>query len=303
MTAPLKSDTWPDLPLDKWEETYELVHLLTQIIGKIKLQFVPFKNHWWNISFLPTVSGFTTGIIPVKGGCIEIDFDFLNHQLNFKRNDGRVEAIPLRQEAISKYYEEIHEILRKLDIETSIWPVPVEIERRTPFLKDHCYREYEREYVEKFHQIIVRTAGIMETFRAGFTGKASPVHFFWGAFDMAVTLFSGRQAPEHQGAPNVGKSVMVKAYNAELASFGFWPGMGLGEPAFYAYTYPEPSGYKDYKMNVKGAGYHGVLREFILPYASVITRKDPAKEVVSFFVDAYQATKKFGNWDTNLCIY
>jgi hypothetical protein len=295
--------TWPDLPLEKWQETYELVHLLTQIVGKIKLQFVPFKNHWWNISFLPTVNGFTTGIIPFDKGCFEIDFDFLAHRINIKLDDGRIEFIKLKSETVSTYYDEIIEKLQKLSIPAHIWPVPVEMENRLPFPEDYHYREYNQEYIQKLQKIIVHVTRILENFRTGFSGKASPVHFFWGAFDMAVTLFTGKPAPEHPGVPNVGKKVMIEAYNAELASFGFWPGMGLGEPAFYAYAYPEPEGYKEYKIPVERAYYHPDLHEFILPYSSAIQQDNPQQTVLNFFIGAYKAAKETGHWDEKLCKY
>lgn len=296
----IKEEVWPDLPLVKWQETYELIHLVTQIIGKIKLQLVPFKNHWWNISFLPTIYGFTTGIIYYKNRCFEIDFDFLFHKINIKLDDGTIENIELRSDSVSNYYKEIKEKFSNLGIEIEIWPVPVEIEYRLPFNKDNLYRAYHTEYMVSLQKIIVQVTKIMETFRARFTGKASPVHFFWGAFDMAVTFFSGKPAPEHPGVPNVGKKVMVEAYNAELASFGFWPGMGLGEPAFYAYSYPEHPGYNEYQMKVEGAYYHDILREFILPYSTIIHKDNPEQEILNFFISAYRASETSGNWDKNL---
>jgi hypothetical protein len=299
----VKKEVWPDLPLIEWQETYRLIHLLTQIVGKIKLQFVPFKNHWWNISFLPTVRGLTTGNIPYDGGCFEMHFDFLSHEIITKLGDGRIESVKLRSDTISKYYDELRDKLQKLGIPVKIWPVPVEMDYRVPFNKDNSYREYNPNHIQKLQKILIQVNSILETFRTGFTGKASPVHFFWGAFDMAVTLFSGKSAPVHQGVPNVGKNVMAEAYNAELASFGFWPGMGFGEPAFYAYSYPEPMGYKDFKIEVHGAYYQNELHEFILPYQAIIKRDSPEKDAVNFFIGAYKATKESGNWDGKLCKY
>ncbi len=298
-----KETIWPELPLDKWEKTYDLLHLLTQIVGKIKLQFVAYKNHWWNITFFPTVRGFTTGIIPCGTRCFEMDFDFVDHKINIKIDDGTSDFIELKSGTVAQYYDEITFKLKQLEIAVNIWPVPVEMEYRQPFNTDNIYRPYDPEYAQKLHKIIVQVARIMEIFRSGFTGKASPVHFFWGAFDMAVTFFSGRPAPEHQAVPNVGKKVMVEAYNAELASFGFWPGKGFGEPAFYAYAYPEPNEYKNYKIAPAAAYYHKDMGEYILPYSAMIKENVPGEAVVEFFISAYRAAARSGYWDSGLCKY
>ncbi len=299
----MKNITWPELPLEKWADTYDLLHLLFQVIGKIKLQFVPFKNHWWNIVFYPTVSGFSTGIIPYEEKCLQIDFDFHSHRIYFKFSSGETESIELRSGNIKSYYNLIKEILIKFDCRTDIWTVPVEMEYRTPFDKDEIHRVYDPAYAEKFQQIILKTSKVMEVFRSGFSGKASPVHFFWGSFDLAVTFFSGRPAPKHGGALNVGKEVMEKAYNAELASFGFWPGKGFGEPAFYAYNYPEPAGYKDYKVKPEAAFYYSGAGEFLLPYHAIQKSDKPEDAILDFFRSCYKAAEENGDWDKNLSSY
>jgi len=296
----MKNVNWPGLPLEKWTETYDLLHLLFQIAGKIKLQFTPYKNHWWNISFIPTVTGFTTGIIPYEEKCFEIDFDLHLHKIFFRFSDGKNEFIDLQSGSIKSYYKKIKEKLISLGCMINLWPVPVEMEHRVPFNKDDKHREYSREYSSKFHQIILQASNVMEIFRSGFTGKASPVHFFWGSFDLAVTFFSGRPAPEHSGAPNVSKDVMVKAYNSELASFGFWPGKGFGEPAFYSYSYPEPEKYKDYKIEPQEAYYHRDMGEFVLPYNALKKYDNPGQPVLDFFKSSCKVAEKFGGWDRSL---
>lgn len=294
---------WPELPLNNWTETYDLLHLLSQIIGKIKLQFVPYKNHWWNVALYPSVNGLSSGIIPYKEKCFEIDLDLYSHKIVFRFNNGKTDFIKLQSGTVKSYYKEIKEKLIRMNCEINIWPVPVEMEHRIPFHEDDKQREYDPEYAAKFRQIILSVNRVMENFRTGFTGKASPVHFFWGSFDMALTFFSGRPAPEHSGAPNVGREVMAKAYNAELASFGFWPGKGFGEPAFYAYTYPEPEEYKNYKVKPDEAYYHKDMREFILPYSALKSNEDPDNAILEFFKSSFEAAEITGNWNKELSLY
>src|SRR6185437_5702502 len=224
---------WPELNLKEWESTYDAIHLWMQIVGKIKLEFTPYINHWWNVTFLLSATGLTTGIIPAKYNCFEIEFDFVSHWLAVRRDDGRSRFIEFQNGNVADFYFELKDILTSLGIDTHIWTVPVEIEDRLPFDKDYRFRKYDTIYANKFWKALVQVGTIMNIFRSGFTGKCSPVHFFWGVMDMAVTFFSGKPAPEHLGVPNVGREVMVKSYNSELASFGFWGGKGLGEAAFY----------------------------------------------------------------------
>ena len=296
----MKNTTWPDLPLEKWIGTYDLLHLLFQVAGKIKLQFVPFINHWWNIALHPTVDGLSTGIIPYDEKYLQIDFDFHSHKINFKFNSGKTESIPLQSGSIKSYYHRFKDILINFDCRMKIWPVPVEMEHRTPFDEDEEHRDYDPVYAEKFQQIILQTSKTMEYFRSGFTGKASPIHFFWGSFDLAVTFFSGRPAPRHGGAPNVGKEVMEKAYDSELASFGFWPGKGFGEPAFYAYAYPEPAGYKDHGVKPRDAYYYPEAGEYLLPYGAIRKSAQPEKDLLNFFTSSYKAVEATGKWSKDL---
>jgi len=299
----MKNITWPELPLEKWIDTYDLLHLLFQVTGKIKLQFVPFKNHWWNIAFYPTICGLSTGIIPYDEKSLQIDFDFHSHRIHFKFSSGKTESIPLQSGSIKSYYNLIKKILINFDCRMDIWPVPVEMEYRTPFYNDEKHRVYDPLHAENFQKIILQTSRVMEVFRGGFTGKASPVHFFWGSFDLAVTFFSGRPAPKHGGAPNISNEVMEKAYNAELASFGFWPGKGFGEPSFYSYNYPEPAGYKDYKVKPGAAFYNAEVGEFLLPYKAIQKSDKPEEEMLLFFISCYKAAEEAGDWSKSLSNY
>ena len=296
----IKKDVWPELPLNQWEETYSTVHLWTQVIGKIKLEFSEFINHWWNVTFFPTTSGLSTGIIPYKNTTFEMEFNFLNHHLVIKMDNGKKELIKLQSGTISEFYEEVKEKLKTLGIKIHIWTVPVEIDDRLPFDKDHRPRVYDPEFAQRYWKALVQVNKVMKLFRSGFTGKASPVQFFWGSLDIAVTFFSGKPAPEHPGAPNIGRKVMVESYNSELASFGFWAGKGIGEAAFYAYAYPEPENYKDFTIEPSAAYYNDTFREFILPYSAVKNSDYPEREILDFYRSAFKTAVELSNWDRSL---
>jgi hypothetical protein len=296
----LDNAIWPELSLTEWEGTYTILHLWSQIIGKIKLQFVPYTNHWWNITFTLSSSGLTTGIIPFNSGCFEVEFDLLTHELIIKLSDGRKTSIPLKSGTVAGFYSELKDRLQNLGIEMKIWPVPVEMEDRTPFNEDNRFREYVPEHATRFWLCLIQVNRVMQIFRSGFSGKSSPIHFFWGSLDLALTFFSGKPAPDHSGIPTVGKEVMVKAYNAELASFGFWGGKGLGEAAFYAYSYPEPENYSNWKIEPEGAYYDKNFREFIFPYSRLRAAKSPDKALLNFYTSAFLAAKDVCNWDETL---
>jgi hypothetical protein len=296
----IQENTWTDLPLEQWEETYNALHLWSQIIGKIKLELTPFTNHWWNITFFLSATGLTTGIVPCKNKFFEIDFNFISHQLNIRTDDGKILSIELRSGTVSEFYHEVKEKLNALGIEIHIWTTPVEIDDRLPFDQDYRQRKYDPEYANRFWKCLLQANKIMKIFRSGFTGKASPVHFFWGSMDLAVTFFSGKSAPEHPGAPNVGRKVMVESYNSELASFGFWGGKGLGEAAFYSYAYPEPENYKNFRIASEEAYYNDTFREFILPYSAVINAEFPEKLILEFYRSTFQATEELSGWNRSL---
>lgn len=294
----MTTNIWPDLPLADWKNTYDTLHRWTQIIGKIRLAFSPFINHWWNTTFYITSRGITTSPIPYNGRHFQIDFDFIAHLLIIETTDGSTKTIDLRPCSVAEFYQEIMATLESLDLPTTIWTTPVEVPDRTPFEEDYKHASYDPEYAQRFWRILSQASRVFTMFRSRFIGKASPVHFFWGSFDLAVTRFSGRTAPPHPGAPNCGRFVMVDAYSHELSSCGFWPGGGpVAEPVFYAYAYPEPQGFKDYTIQPSEAFYQQDLGEFVLPYEVVRTAKSPDEVLLSFLQSTYDAEAIHGKWD------
>jgi Family of unknown function (DUF5996) len=289
---------WPELPLAEWKDTYDTLHRWTQIVGKIRLALTPLQNHWWNSTLYVTPRGLTTSTMSYNGRLFQIDFDFIAHHLLIEATDGSVKTIALRSRSVSEFYQETMAALASLGIHVSIWTTPVEVPDRTPFEEDQKHASYDPEYAQRFWRILAQVSLVFTEFRSRFTGKASPVHFFWGAFDLAVTRFSGRTAPLHPGAPNCGRFVMVEAYSHELSSCGFWPGGGpIDEPVFYAYAYPEPDGFKDYPIQPSEAFYHTEVREFVLPYDVVRTAKSPEENLLSFMQSTYEAASTRAKWD------
>jgi hypothetical protein len=288
---------WPDLPWEAWQDTCATLHRWMQIAGKIRLMLTPMLNHWWQVAFYITPGGFTTSAIPYQNRVFQIDFDFVAHLVNIRTDQEEEYPIAMKPRTVADFYEETMEALDSLDLSVSIWTTPVEVEDRTPFEQDNHHSSYDREYAERCWRVMLQTDRVMKQFRSGFIGKASPVHFFWGAFDQAVTRFSGRRAPRHPKVPNLAEFVAVEAYSHEVSSCGFWPGAGLGKAAFYAYSYPEPKGFKDYPVLPEEAYYHPDLHEFILPYEAVRTAAAPDEKLLSFFHSAYAAAAELGNWD------
>jgi hypothetical protein len=295
MTTP---NLWPELPLEEWKDTYETLHMCTQIIGKIRLALTPHQNHWWNTTLYVTPRGLTTSEMPYKARSLQIDFDFISHVLSIKTSEGSTKTIPLRPRSVADFYHETMSVLSSLDMPVTIWTMPVEVQDRTPFEKDEKHAAYDPEYAHRFWCILLEVSKVLSEFRSRFTGKVSPVHFFWGAFDLAVTRFSGRTAPEHPGMPYCAHFVMVEAYSHEVSSCGFWPGGGpVNEPVFYAYGYPEPQGFKDYPIQPAEAFYHNEMKEFVLPYNVVRTTKSPHQILLSFLQSTYEAEAIRANWD------
>ncbi len=290
-------DLWPELPLDKWQDTYTTLHRWTQIIGKIRLGLAPMVNHWWQVTLYLTARGLTTSPIPYGSRSFEIDLDFFTHEMLILTDRGESRSIPLKPRTVSDFYHVTMENLKSLGIEISIWTRPVEVEERIPFDQDTKNSAYDPEYAHRCWKIIANSARVMNRFRSGFIGKVSPVHFFWGAFDLAVTRFSGRGAPKHGPVPNLAQFVAIEAYSHEVSSCGFWPGAGLGEPAFYAYAYPEPEGFKDYPILPGEAYYHKEFGEFILPYEAIRNVASPDEKLLSFFQSTYEAAANPGKWD------
>jgi hypothetical protein len=294
----MMTNLWPELPLKKWIDTYTTLHMWTQIIGKIRLILSPFINHWWNTTFYVTPRGLTTSSIPYNDQYFQIDFDFIVHRMIIETTDSSTKTIALRARSVADFFKETMSALSSLGISVTIWTTPVEVQDRTPFEKNYKHSSYDPEYAQRFWRILVQASRIFTIFRSRFTGKASPVHFFWGAFDLAATRFSGRTAPIHPGVPNCGRFVMIDAYSHELSSCGFWPGGGpVDEPAFYAYAYPEPKGFKNYRIQPPGAFYQQEMGEFILPYDLVRKAKSPDDLLLSFLQSTYEAAAINAKWD------
>jgi hypothetical protein len=294
----MTTNLWPALPLEEWKDTYHTLHMWTQIVGKIKLALTPLVNHWWNISLYVTPRGLTTSAMPFNDRLFQIDFDFIDHLLLIETTDSSTKKIALRQRSVAEFYQETMAALRSLGMPVTIWTTPVEVPDPIPFEKDQKHAAYDPEYAQRFWRIMAQTSLVLTEFRSRFTGKVSPVHFFWGAFDLAVTRFSGRTAPSHPGAPNLARFVAVEAYSHEVSSCGFWPGGGpVDEPAFFAYAYPEPQGFKDYPIQPTEAFYHTGMREFLVPYDVVRTAKSPDEVLLSFLQSTYEAAATCAKWD------
>ena len=293
------TDDWPALPLDSWRDTYATLHMWTQIVGKTRLALAPMENHWWQVVLYVTARGLTTSPMPSGPGALEVEFDFLDHQLYVRDSRGAARAIPLVPRPVADFYAAYMDTLRSLGHAVRIRPVPVEVETAIPFAEDREHASYDPDAAQRWWRIVARTDRVLKRFRGGFLGKASPVHFFWGSFDLATTRFSGRRAPRHPGgAPNCPDRVMVEAYSHECSSCGFWPGGGaIAEPAFYAYAYPEPDGYRDRRLRPAGAFYDRDVREFILPYEAVRRAAAPDAALLEFLQSAYEAAADLGRWD------
>jgi hypothetical protein len=270
----------------------------TQIVGKIRLALTPLVNHWWNVPLYVAPRGLSTSAIPYHDRFFQITFDFISHLLLIETTDGSTKTITLRSRSVAEFYQEMMAALKSLGMPVTIWTTPVEVADRTPFEKDQKHSTYDPEYAQRVWRILAQTSRVLTEFRSRFIGKVSPVHFFWGAFDLAVTRFSGRTAPSHPGVPNCGLFVMVEAYSHEVSSCGFWPGGGLiNEPAFYAYAYPEPEGFKEYPIQPPEAFYHTGISEFLLPYDVVRSAKSPDEVLLSFLQSTYEAEAICAKWD------
>jgi hypothetical protein len=290
---------WPDIPLAAWSETCDTLRLWTQIVGKVRLALTPLINHWWNVTLKVTARGLAAPAMPYAGGTIDIIFDFVHHRLDIETSDGRVESIALEPMPVATFYAEFMQRLRRLGIDVQIRTMPCEIENAIPFDQDHVHAQYDPVYAQKFWLALLQADRVMHEFRARFVGKASPVHFFWGSFDLAVTRFSGRTAPPPQSVtPHVASWVMAEAYSHEVSSCGFWPGNGgYGCAAFYVYAYPEPSGYGDTQLRTAQAFYDKNLGQFILPYDAVRQAGDPDTLLLGFLQETYQAAADLAKWD------
>ncbi|MFZ0283897.1 MAG: DUF5996 family protein [Terriglobales bacterium] len=287
-------ECWPALPLDSWKDTYATLHMWTQIVGKVRLRLTPLVNHWWNVPLYVNARGLTTSLIPYGKRAFELRFDFIKHQLVLETNDGIVKAIPLGPRSVADFYQEFMSVLHSARIDVQIWRMPVEIPNPVAFDQDRVHAAYDRASVEKFWRILLSVDAVFNQFRAGFIGKSSPVHFFWGSFDLAVTRFSGRRAPERPGAD----AITREAYSHEVSSVGFWPGsVGVKDAAFYSYAAPEPQGFKEARVRPGAASYDKQLNEFILLYEDVRKAESPTGALLEFCQSTYDAAANLGNWD------
>jgi hypothetical protein len=287
-------ECWPSLPLESWEDTRATLHLWTQIVGKIRLALTPLVNHWWNVPLYVSARGLTTSSMSYERMVIELEFDFVDHQLVLKKDDGLVKKLSLAPRSVADFYEEFMSMLQAEGIRVRIWKMPVEIPNPVPFDQDQIHKSYDPEAVRKFWRILASTDAVLQDFRSRFIGKSSPVHFFWGSFDLAVTRFSGRRAPERPGADRITK----EAYSHEVSSVGFWPGSGdVKEPAFYSYASPLPDGFKEYRVRPDAASYRKDLGEFLLSYEAVRHAASSTHALLDFCQSTYEAAAILANWD------
>jgi hypothetical protein len=299
MTDTPRRDPWPSLPLEAWRETYATLHLWTQIVGKVRLARSPWQNHSWHVTLYVTARGLTTSPIPHGSRSFQIDFDFIDHRLAIQASDGRTGHLALQPQSVAAFYAGLMDELDGLDLHVDIHPRPNEVADPVPFANDEAHRAYDAEYVNRFWRILVQADRVFERFRAGFRGKCSPVHFFWGAPDLAVTRFSGRPAPRHPGGvPHLPDWVTREAYSDEVSSCGFWPGGGpIAYPAFYSYAYPQPSGLASAQIRPADAFYSDELSEFILPYEVVRQSASPDSVLLDFLQSSYAAAADLAEWD------
>jgi Family of unknown function (DUF5996) len=286
-------EKYPALPLDEWKETNDTVHLWTQIVGKIRLTQTPLLNQWWNVPLYVTARGLTTSVMPCDDKNFSIDFDFLSHKLIVQTNFNDGFSFDLEPISVADFYFKLLPKLRANEIEVEIHGVPDELENPIPFVEDHEHKSYDKEAVERFFRVISSVDRVFKEFRARFTGKSSPVHFFWGSFDLAVTRFCGREAPPRENADRITRI----AYDQEVISHGFWTGNGFGEPAFYAYHAPEPQGFKDAKIKPDEAFYSKEMSEYFLKYEDVRNSENPDQAILDFIQTTYEAGAKSADWN------
>ena len=289
------AELWPALPLAEWEDTYHTLHMWTQIAGKVRLSLAPLQNHWWNSVFYANTRGLSTSPIPYRGEAFELQFDFVNHRLEILTSFGRNQALALEPKSVAEFYREFLSALDAAGIEITLDPKPQEIPEPIPFDRDETHRSYDPEYANRLWRILLSSTMVLEEFRGRYMGKASPVHFFWGSFDLAYTRFSGRVAPPRKGI------ITSEAYSHECSSVGWWPGGGaVKAPAFYAYAAPQPEGYERQVVRPGAAYYDGQLHEFILMYDDARSAPSPRDAILEFAQSAYEVGANLAKWDRHL---
>ena len=285
---------WPALPWEEWEATATTLHMWTQIVGKTRLELTPLQNHWWNVPLYVTARGLSTSAMPCGEDDLDIEFDFIAHELHFRLSSGKSLAVPLRAQSVADFYAEYLASLASLGVEVKINPVPCEQANPIRFDLDTLHESYDREQAHRFWEVLRRVNAVFKDFSCGFEGKISPVHFFWGSFDLAVTRFSGRPAPPREGADFIQR----EAYSHEVSSLGFWPGNGgFGTAAFYSYAAPVPAGMAETPVRPAAAGWNAKLGEFILKYDDVRGQESPAKTLLEFAQSTYEAAANVAKWD------
>ena len=283
---------WPELPLAEWEPTYRTLHMWSQIVGKVRLALAPLQNHWWNAALYLSTRGLTTSPIPYRGQTFSLQFNFMEHRLELTTSAGARDAMALAPKSVAAFYKEVFAMLRGAGIDVSINPKPQEVPDPVPLDRDETHASYDPEYANRFWRILLSTDIVFKEFRARFLGKSSPVHFFWGSFDLCTTRFNGRRAPARKGV------ITSEAYSHECSSIGWWPGGGeFKSPAFYAYHAPEPTGYSARKLQPGAAHYHPGLHEFILSYDDVRRATSPRQEILEFAQSSYEAGADLAQWD------
>jgi hypothetical protein len=290
-------DVWPQLPLSAWADTRDTLHMWTQVVGKVRLALEPMINQWWQVPLYVTVQGLTTSLMPYGNRGLEATFDFHRHLLDLRTTDGASRQVALEPRSVADFYAEVMRRLAELDVPVEIYPRPVEVPVAIPFAEDDEHAAYDAAYAHRFWLSLVQAHRVLTVFRSRFAGKVSPVHFFWGSFDLAVTRFSGRTAPPHPGGvPNLADWVAQEAYSHEVSSCGYWPG-GAEQGVFYSYAYPEPEGFPDRPVEPADAVYDGNLQEFVLPYQVVRSAGDPDATLLAFAQSTYEAAAELGDWD------
>ncbi len=292
----MTEQVWPALAYDDWADTAQTLHMWTQIVGKIRMALTPPVNHWWHVPLYVSARGLTTSPMPVEGRSVEIVLDFLDHQLRITCSDGQTEAFPLRPMSVAAFYAAVMAALARLGVSVHIWTTPCEVENPIPFEADEIHKSYDAEAAQRFWRVLVQANRAMQAFRAEFIGKVSPIHFFWGSFDLAVTRFSGRRAPAHPGSPLSPASVSVEAYSHEVSSCGFWPGEPGIAPVFYAYAYPEPAGFAHAAVRPATGRWEPSLGEFVLPYDAMRASPTPDADLQAFLQSTYEAAADLAHW-------